>query len=86
VVLKNGAPQPVDEEQAAKLLAHEDIAIEVDLQGGSAGQQGCTHEAKYWTCDFSKEYISVSGARGTKVARGRMAHPLRRQINGDYRS
>ncbi|PWN95892.1 ArgJ-domain-containing protein [Tilletiopsis washingtonensis] len=61
VVLKNGAPQPVDEEQAAKLLAHEDIAIEVDLQGGSAGQQGCTHEAKYWTCDFSKEYISING-------------------------
>lgn len=69
VVLKDGAPQRVDENKAAKLLALEDICIIVDLKGGSEGKQGAKEEAKYWTCDFSKEYISVSGGRDVGCGR-----------------
>jgi len=64
VVLKNGAPQSVDEDEAAKLLALEDIKIKLDLGGGSMGKGDgnafAQHEATYWTCDFSREYIAVS--------------------------
>lgn len=56
--LKNGVPQPVDEAKAAELLAHEDIYIDMDLQGGS-WEEGACAEAVFWTCDFSKEYITV---------------------------
>ncbi|WFD24149.1 hypothetical protein MEQU1_002846 [Malassezia equina] len=56
--LKNGVPQPVDEAKAAELLSHEDIYIDMDLQGGSWTEGACA-EAVFWTCDFSKEYISV---------------------------
>ncbi|CEH12421.1 related to ecm40-acetylornithine acetyltransferase [Ceraceosorus bombacis] len=61
VVLKDGAPQAVDEEKAGRLLALEDINIVVDLQGGSFGAESAKEEACYWTCDFSKEYISING-------------------------
>lgn len=56
--LIDGVPQVVDEVHAAKLLSHEDIIIDMDLQGGSWGTKGQA-EATYWTCDFSKEYITV---------------------------
>lgn len=60
-VLVNGAPQPVDEEKAARLLALEDIVIVLDLKGGAGfGSGPANQHAKYWTCDFSKEYIAVS--------------------------
>lgn len=64
VVLKDGAPQPVDEEEAGRLLALEDIVIEVDLQGGAwaDGKNGkADGSASYWTCDFSKEYVAING-------------------------
>lgn len=65
VVLKNGAPQPVDETEAGRLLALEDIVIEVDLQGGAWADVNGGNEAKasatYWTCDFSKEYVAING-------------------------
>lgn len=64
VVLKNGTPQKVNEDEAAKLLALEDIKIRLDLGGGSLakgdGNAWAKHEATYWTCDFSREYIAVS--------------------------
>ncbi len=62
-VLKDGVPQKVDEAEAAKLLALEDIAIEVDLQGGSFGLDSGTklEQATYWTCDYSK--VSVGAPR-----------------------
>ncbi|KAN0061836.1 Arginine biosynthesis bifunctional protein ArgJ, mitochondrial [Thecaphora frezii] len=59
VVLRNGTPQEVDEEAAAELLAHEDIRISIDLQGGSSGESG--HKARFWTCDLSKEYVAING-------------------------
>ncbi|PWN52434.1 arginine biosynthesis protein ArgJ [Violaceomyces palustris] len=61
VVLKDGAPQKVDEVEAGKLLAYEDINIVVDLAGGSDGDAGAKEEAKYWTCDLSREYIAING-------------------------
>ena len=70
--LVNGTPQAVDEAAAAALLAHEDICIDVDLQGGTWDPARAGAEAVYWTCDFSKEYITVRG--------------LLTQINGDYRT
>lgn len=66
-VLKDGVPQAVDEAEAGRLLALEDIVIEVDLQGGSwtdGGESAVardSHEATYWTCDFSKEYVAING-------------------------
>lgn len=59
--LVNGTPQTVDEALAADLLAHEDICIDVDLQGGSWTTERAQAEAVYWTCDFSKEYITING-------------------------
>ncbi|WFD43474.1 hypothetical protein MPSI1_002136 [Malassezia psittaci] len=59
--LINGTPQDVDEAAAAKLLALEDICLEVDLQGGTYDKTQATAEAVYWTCDFSKEYITING-------------------------
>ncbi|KAE8268236.1 hypothetical protein A4X09_0g4095 [Tilletia walkeri] len=61
LVLDNGVPQKVDEDEAGKLLALEDIVIEVDLKGGSAGASGVRESATYWTCDFSKEYVAING-------------------------
>ena len=60
VVLQNGTPVKVDEAKAKALLDLEDIIIEIDLKGGTWGARGNRETCKYWTCDFSKEYISVS--------------------------
>jgi glutamate N-acetyltransferase/amino-acid N-acetyltransferase len=59
VVLHNGSPQVVDEAKAKNLLDLEDIIIEIDLKGGTWGENGIKESCTYWTCDFSKEYISV---------------------------
>ncbi|CAO1615161.1 unnamed protein product [Parajaminaea phylloscopi] len=64
LVLENGTPQKVDEAEAGRLLALEDIVIDLDLQGGSsASGNGAQHtqQATYWTCDFSKEYVAING-------------------------
>lgn len=61
VVLQDGAPVGVDEQEAAKLLGQEDIFLRVDLQGGNWGpKDGAKESATYWTCDLSKEYVAVS--------------------------
>jgi glutamate N-acetyltransferase/amino-acid N-acetyltransferase len=59
VVLQDGTPVKVDEAKAKSLLDLEDIIIEIDLKGGTWGEKGNKETCKYWTCDFSKEYISV---------------------------
>jgi len=56
-LLVNGEPEAVDEARAAEILEHEDIEILVDL-GSEKKKQ---HEALYWTCDFSHEYITING-------------------------
>lgn len=57
--LVDGVPQVVDEAHASQLLMEEDICIDIDLKGGS-WDTGADAEAVYWTCDFSKDYITVS--------------------------
>ena len=59
--LIDGVPQVVDEAHAARLLQHEDIYVDVDLQGGTWRREEAVAEAVYWTCDFSKEYIMING-------------------------
>jgi glutamate N-acetyltransferase / amino-acid N-acetyltransferase len=51
-VLINGEPEKVDEERAKQILEKEEFEIVVDLGGGEG-----TEEARYWTCDFSYEYV-----------------------------
>ncbi|CAO1638821.1 unnamed protein product [Sympodiomycopsis kandeliae] len=62
-VLKDGTPQVVNEKEAGKLLALEDIVVEVDLQGGlwTGEIREASEKATYWTCDFSKEYVAING-------------------------
>ncbi|KAF8550990.1 arginine biosynthesis protein ArgJ [Imleria badia] len=58
VVLKNGEPVGVDEERASEILGEEDFEIRVDLGGQGVGGK---EEARYWTCDFSYEYVQING-------------------------
>ncbi|KAF8961964.1 arginine biosynthesis protein ArgJ [Flammula alnicola] len=54
-VLVNGEPEKVDEVRAKEILSLEDFEVLVDLGMGGNG------EAKYWTCDFSYEYVRING-------------------------
>lgn len=58
--LVDGTPQTIDENIAARILAEEDIVLDIDLRGGTWGDRA-TSGACYWTCDLSKEYITVRG-------------------------
>jgi glutamate N-acetyltransferase/amino-acid N-acetyltransferase len=53
-VCKNGAPIPFSEEKAKKVLGDQEVAILVDLGGGSG-------EATAWGCDLSYEYVRING-------------------------
>ncbi|KAI0299294.1 arginine biosynthesis bifunctional protein ArgJ beta chain [Russula brevipes] len=53
-LLVNGEPEQVDEVRAAEILSAEDLEVRVDLAVGS-------ESAKYWTCDFSYEYVRING-------------------------
>ncbi|KAH9839958.1 uncharacterized protein C8Q71DRAFT_702505 [Rhodofomes roseus] len=53
-LLVNGEPESVDEVRAKEILSVEDLAIRVELGLGS-------QSAKYWTCDFSYEYVKING-------------------------
>ncbi|GHJ89670.1 hypothetical protein NliqN6_6072 [Naganishia liquefaciens] len=54
-LLTNGEPEPnIDEARGSEILAEEDLEILIDL--GVKGGEG----AKYWTCDFSHEYVSIN--------------------------
>lgn len=54
VLVKHGEPQHVDEDRASQILAFSDLGIRVDL--GSSGAAS----SRVWTCDLSKEYISIN--------------------------
>ncbi|KAH9000138.1 arginine biosynthesis bifunctional protein ArgJ beta chain [Lactarius akahatsu] len=47
-------PTDVDEVRAKEILSAEDLEVRVELDLGSEG-------AKYWTCDFSYEYVRING-------------------------
>jgi len=52
-LLVRGEPQAVDEAHAKEILSREDVEIRVDLEMGN-------ESASYYTCDLSKEYISIN--------------------------
>ncbi|TFK18633.1 Arginine biosynthesis bifunctional protein ArgJ beta chain [Coprinopsis marcescibilis] len=56
-VLINGEPEKVNEERAKEIMVQEEFELLVDL-GGIGGGKG---EAKYWTCDFSYDYVKING-------------------------
>ena len=45
---------PASEEEAAKILAEDEIMINIDLKQGSA-------EAKAWGCDLTYDYVKING-------------------------
>ncbi|KAH9026400.1 arginine biosynthesis bifunctional protein ARG7 [Lactarius pseudohatsudake] len=53
-LLVNGEPEKVDEVRAKEILSAEDLEVRVELGLGS-------ESAKYWTCDFSYEYVKING-------------------------
>nr|VWP00344.1 N/A [Ganoderma boninense] len=53
-LLVNGEPEKVDEARASEIIGQEDLEIKVELGIGS-------ESAKYWTCDFSYEYVRING-------------------------
>ncbi|KAL0955254.1 hypothetical protein HGRIS_004148 [Hohenbuehelia grisea] len=54
-VLVGGEPESVDEVRAKEILSNEDFEVLVDL--GTGGSE----VARYWTCDFSYEYVRING-------------------------
>jgi len=54
-LLVNGEPQIIDEARASQILEKEDLEIRVTLGVGNEG-------AKYYTCDFSHEYVTINGS------------------------
>lgn len=53
-LLVNGEPENVDEVRAKEILSAEDLEVRVELGLGP-------ESAKYWTCDFSYEYVRING-------------------------
>jgi len=54
-VLKQNYQIVIDEEKAKQALLEKDISILIELNQGSA-------QAKFWTCDLSKEYVSINAS------------------------
>jgi glutamate N-acetyltransferase/amino-acid N-acetyltransferase len=58
-VLSNGSSMPdFNEKKAHKLMCPKNIFITVDLKCGK-------HKATAWTCDFSKEYVTINSEYST---------------------
>ena len=53
-VCENGSGVEFSEEEAAKILAEDEIMINIDLKQGSA-------EAKAWGCDLTYDYVKING-------------------------
>lgn len=53
-LLVNGEPEQVDEARAAEILSQEDLEVEIDLGTGGG------HDALFWTCDLSHEYVTIN--------------------------
>ncbi|GJE90300.1 bifunctional ornithine acetyltransferase/N-acetylglutamate synthase [Phanerochaete sordida] len=53
-LLVNGEPEKVDEARASEIIGQDDLEIRVELGLGN-------ESAKYWTCDFSYEYVRING-------------------------
>ena len=60
-LLKRGEPQNIDEVRAKQILEMDDIEILVQLNDREgANSDGPQHEATYWTCDLSHEYVTIN--------------------------
>ena len=59
-LLVDGEPQDVDEQNAAKMLAEEDLEILVRLKPAQEISDK-DEEVLFWTCDFSHEYVTING-------------------------
>ena len=53
-VCRNGAGVEFSEEEAAKVLAEDEIFIDIDLKQGNA-------QAKAWGCDLTYDYVKING-------------------------
>lgn len=63
-LLVRGEPEQVDEERAKQILEMEDLEILVRLEDGEQRHivpEPMVHEAVFWTCDFSHEYVTING-------------------------
>ncbi|KAH7106112.1 arginine biosynthesis protein ArgJ [Auriculariales sp. MPI-PUGE-AT-0066] len=54
-LLVDGEPENVDEERAKRILQEEDLEVKIELGMGK-------ESTKYWTCDFSHEYVTINGS------------------------
>ncbi|ODQ65933.1 Arginine biosynthesis bifunctional protein ArgJ beta chain [Nadsonia fulvescens var. elongata DSM 6958] len=54
-LLVNGEPEKVDEARASEILDMEDLEVRVQLGTGGG------YSARYYTCDFSHEYVTING-------------------------
>ncbi|KAL7414696.1 arginine biosynthesis protein ArgJ [Mrakia frigida] len=55
LLLLKGEPVPFSEDRASEILAMGDLEVVVDVGAGE-------EEARYWTCDFSHEYVTINGS------------------------
>ena len=62
-LLVRGEPEQVDEARAKQILEMEDLEILVRLEdyGEGKASERTVHEAVFWTCDFSHEYVTING-------------------------
>lgn len=63
-LLTRGEPETVDEERAKQILEMEDLEILVRLEDDGESVESSDrrrHEAVFWTCDFSHEYVTING-------------------------
>ena len=54
-VLKKNYAIVLDEEKAKAILEQENIVVQIDLHQGTA-------DAKFWTCDLTKEYVHINAS------------------------
>jgi glutamate N-acetyltransferase/amino-acid N-acetyltransferase len=54
-ILKPNYQIVIDEAKAKVVLQQENIVVQIDLAQGNA-------EAKFWTCDLSKEYVHINAS------------------------
>jgi glutamate N-acetyltransferase/amino-acid N-acetyltransferase len=52
-VFRAGRPLPIDAAKVSKSLAAPEVAVELDCKSGTA-------DATVWTCDLSKEYVTIN--------------------------
>jgi glutamate N-acetyltransferase/amino-acid N-acetyltransferase len=58
MVCQNGCALPFDEDEASRILNHQEITINIELGEGEASD-------RLWTCDFSYDYVKINGSYRT---------------------